>query len=417
MTIEHKSRSNESLHATTRIIIAAVAAFGVTTAPVAARNVKPQRAASPALQQPAPTAPNAVVPPVVKTGPGELAPPTADLSRPWPEPLWLSEAPPGGRGRKGAAPADHSSHDGTASATPAGLSVGMAEMRNAEAAAEGMVEMNSHSGAKRVWLRRGDDPATASAVKPNVGERLTLQILAHDGRRWEAPLVDDGKGASNAKVDLPALGFYNAYLLRRSVQGGLLDVQVAKAELLKASCCSKRDFHLYKPVMDDSAPIEIVREHQPDEKTMTRLSSGDKAAFLVRSFGKPVAGAKVTVQTQEGWRKRAVTGADGRVEFALVRDYFPEWSDFNRRKTGTFLVLAELETGEAGILDGEPYAATRYLTSIAGRYYPAPYDYQSYAYGLTLILVVMTLSGLLVWIYRRRRVKPFKEIRFDEQIA
>lgn len=294
--------------------------------------------------------------------------------------------------------------------------VATSEARNNESAAEAMVDISSHSGKKTVWLRRGDDPATAPIMKAN-GERATLRLLGTDGKGWDVDFADNGKGFMQAKIDLPAMGFYNAYLTRQAVRGGALEVEVAKAELLKANCCSKRDFDLYKSASDDSLPIELIREHKPDEKVMTRIQSGDRSVYFVRSFGKPVEGAVVTIQTQEGWRKRAFTDAQGRVEFTLVRDYFPDWSDFNKRKTGSFLVLAEVERPNAGALDGKPYATTRYRTSMAGRYYPATYDYQSYAWGLGVVLFAVALGALSVWIYRRNRVKPFKETRFDERTA
>ncbi len=393
----------------TGAVTAALVLFGAFATPVLARPSK------------APTAP--VAPPAPAPQPAAAAPrieeqqiaPQADLSRPWAEPLWLSETP-ASRTRSKKAQAtdaldqnpDHQNH--------AGMTVGGAPMASAQAdAAEAMMDMGS-GGVKTLWLRRGDDPATAPDAKL-ADEHISLQIVDADGKRWEAPLAPDPKGGLQAKVDLPRLGFYDAYLLRQSAQGGVRDVQLAKAELLKGTCCSKHDNDLYKSAEDDTLPIELVREHASDEKLMTHIKSGENAVFVVRSYGKPVAGAKVTIETQEGWRKRASTDAAGRVEFTLVRDYFPNWSDFNRRKSGTFLVVAEFEQTDAGAIDGQNYSVTRYQTSMAGRYYPSPYDYQSYAYGLGLILGAAAIGGLAVWFHRYRRARPFKEIRFDERIA
>ncbi len=391
-------------------LTAGLALLGAFATPVLAR---PSKAPTALVAQPAPAPQPAASAPMAAAEPNA---PEADLSRPWPEPLWLSETSANRAGSKKSqatdAPSQVSDHQ-----NHAGMGAGGAPMASVQAdAAEAMVDMAGSGGPKTLWLRRGGDPATAPNAKL-ADEHIALRIVASDGKHWEAPLTQDARGGLQAKVDLPTLGFYDAYLLRQSVQGGVLDVQLAKAELLKGTCCSKRDNDLYKPAEDNSLPIEIIRAHGPDEKLMTHITSGEKAVFFVRSYGKPVAGAKVSIETQEGWGKHASTNADGRVEFTLVRDYFPDWSDFNRRKTGTFLVLAEVERPEAGAIDGQNYSVARYQTSIAGRYYPAPYDYQSYAYALSLILGVATFGGLAVWLHRHRRARPFKEIRFNEQAA
>jgi len=337
------------------------------------------------------------------------------------EPIWISEAAPWEARRIGATERDKTGSDGehdhaaTGAATKASQTA-MSEARNSEAAAEAMVDMSSHSGAKTLWLRQGDDPATAPMVKAR-GQRVSLRVLGTNGSSWDSEFADVGKGGMQAKIDLPQMGFFSAYVQRQSVRGGVRDVEVAKAELLKANCCSKRDFDLYKPAVDEASPIELIREHKADEKAMTRIQSGDKAVYLLRSYGKPVEGARVTIQTQEGWRKRAFTDAQGRVEFTIARDYFPDWNDFNRRKSGTFLVLAEFERPESGALDGASYASTRYRASMAGRYYPATYDYQSYGYGLGIVVAVFGFGGLAVWIHRQRRARPFREVVFDERLV
>jgi hypothetical protein len=332
------------------------------------------------------------------------------IDRPWAEPLWLSDISGSRRAAKSVAPdqaAEHENHGAMSS----GAAMGAVQAD----AAEANVDMGA-GGSKALWLRRGADPASA----PDAGladEHVALQIVSGDGKRWEAPFARDPRGGLKAKIDLPSLGFYDAYVSREAVRDGVREVQIAKAEVLKGSCCSKRDDALYKPAADDSTPIEIVRQHPPSEKLMTHINSGEKAVFIVRSHGKPVEGAKVSIETQEGWRKRAFTDADGRVEFTLVRDYLPDWSDFDRRKSGTFLVLAEVERPEAGALNGQSYSVTRYQATIAGRYYPAPSDYQSSAFALTIIFGMVAVGAFSVWFHRQRRRAPFREIVFDEKIA
>jgi len=270
---------------------------------------------------------------------------------------------------------------------------------------------------KTLALRMGAEPLGA---KDETLTDSSVQILANDGARSSAPLVNMGD-ASRAKIEIQNYGFYNAAVTRKAVHGRFLDVQIAQAELLKGAMAhgghSDHDPKLFKPTMDDKAPFELIREHGPDEKLWTTIRSGEKASFLVRSYGAPVAGARVTFVSQEGWRKVVETDANGRAEFTLIRDYFPDWADFNRRHSGVFLVWAKKETPEAGVYGGQDYAATRYQASLSGRYYPSPADYESYGYGVGIVVFVTAFAGLSIWLFRQRRRKCFKEIVFNEKLA
>lgn len=270
---------------------------------------------------------------------------------------------------------------------------------------------------KTLSLRTGAEPLSA---KDETLPDSSIQILANDGARSSTPLVNMGD-ASRAKVEIQNYGFYNAAVTRKAIHGKFLDVQIAQAELLKGAMAhgghSDHDPKLFKATMDDKASFELIREHGPDEKLWTTIRSGQKASFLVRSYGAPVAGARVTLVSQEGWRKTLATDANGRAEFTLVRDYFPDWADFNRRHSGVFLVWAEKEMPDAGVYGGQDYAATRYQASLSGRYYPSPVDYESYGYGVGIVVFVTAFAGLSIWLFRQRRKKSFKEIVFNEKLA
>lgn len=277
---------------------------------------------------------------------------------------------------------------------------------------EGESMENTHSGTKHLWLRSGDDPSTAGFVEPS-SVPPSLCLIDGNGKRQDLSVEGD-KGLYHVKVELPELGFYNAYLVNQTVKGGVLDVNVAKAELLKGTCCVKNaNDELTKTAINEAAPLELVRTHLPDEGLFTRLASGDKLNFSVLSNGKPQAGATVTMITQQGWRKAAVSDAAGKVEFTLIRDYFPSWDDFQRRHKETFLVIAEREVAGAGELNGSRYGLARYSTTLAGSFYPSSQDYRSYAIGLGVGLFVVAFGGLGIYLYRRRRIKPYREVRFD----
>jgi len=283
---------------------------------------------------------------------------------------------------------------------------------------QGAVETNSGSSlgssTKHLWLRRGDDLANAHYVAAAAAPTADLvDAKGNRSRVAEQPLND----LAHMKFTFEHLGFHNVYLSRRSIRDNVMCVQLAKAELLKGTCCKKLgdvDPAQMKAIRDPTQPLEIVREHEPDEKLFTRIVSGDKVVFTIYRSGKRAAGIPVTLLTQNGWQKKAVSNGQGQVEFTMIRDYFPAWSEFRRLTKHSFVVVAEAETSEAGMNGGQPFGRTVYQATLSGRYAVSPHDYRSYAWGLGITLFVVSFGGLAIYLYRRRRLKPFKEVRFHE---
>jgi hypothetical protein len=270
------------------------------------------------------------------------------------------------------------------------------------------------SESKRLWLRRGNDPLRASYVAADAvaGE---VHLLDRHGDR--IPLAPGVKAIPfHVTMTLDELGFYNAYLVERKVQSDTLQVEIAKFEVLKGTCCKKGiEQEQTRALSDAEIPLELVREHHPDEGLMTRITSGDEVVLSVLRHGRPAAGVPVTLTTQQGWRSIRESDAEGRVAYTMLRDYFPSWHEFKRRHRDTFLVSASLEEEVGGVYDDTPHRAIRYTTTLSGHYYPSSHDYRSYAWGLGLTLLVAAFGGTSIYLYRRRRVRPFKEVRFDGQ--
>lgn len=320
--------------------------------------------------------------------------------------LWFSDVAP--KRAKASAKADQSGHAGHDKAGK--------PQDNMDAVISGEGGDNLHDGAKRLWLRQGDDPAKAGYVNAAVlsSEFNLIDAKGNRSQVAQTPMA----GLAHANFEFEEMGFYNAHVARESVQDGVLRVQLAKAELLKGSCCMKAgdvDPIQRKAISDPTLPLEIVREHKPDEMLYTRIVSGDKISFTVNRLGKPLPGAQITMLTQQGWQRKAVSDDNGRVEFTMIRDYFPAWNDFKRRTKESFVVVAETEAAASGMHQGQPYAKVAYQATLSGKYAPSPYDYKSYAWGLGIAVFVLAFGGLGVYLYRRRRVKPFQEVRFDEK--
>jgi hypothetical protein len=280
----------------------------------------------------------------------------------------------------------------------------------------GRVEIRRGIFHKHLWLRVGNGPQEQGYVtKENRFAPLTLidtkgRVSQHDVS------VDEEHGLLDITFPMPEEGFYNIYASRQQVNNGERQYQIAKAEVLKHSCREGHDNIQEKmpPRHNTAIPLEIVRERRPKEDFHTRIGFGDSVSFIVLRNGEPQPDAEVTLTTAQGWRKHALSDSRGRVTYTMIRDYFPPWRLFNKRHAQSYLVKAQYRQQESGELDGQAYDHTLYSASFAGSYFPSRRDYESYAYGLMIGLFMLVFSGLAVYLYRRRRIRPYREVCFDE---
>jgi hypothetical protein len=307
--------------------------------------------------------------------------------------LWLSETPP----MRG---------DG---ARPGGARGGM-----------GGMDMGGERGGvpkKRLWVRAGSDPQRSGFAQEDADAPSEILLVTPDSKPEGEPLTGLGDNRAGLSFEMPRQGYYRLYLTNRKLQGDTLNVNVAKAEITNFGHGGDEEEKAKAMLASrflESAPLEIVRERNPDEKLYFQLKSGEDQAFIVLKNGLPHQGARVRFVSHQGWSKEAVSDEQGRVSFQVIRDYFPPWDDFQKRFKATYLVIAEANAAETGKYKDQPYTGVRYQASLAGNYYPSPNDYLSYAWGLGVGLVIVLFCGVAVYLYRRRRVKPFQEVRFDE---
>jgi hypothetical protein len=267
---------------------------------------------------------------------------------------------------------------------------------------------------RRVWLNVGGNPKTA---RPVTAEESAL-VQGPDGNTREIAVEPHG-GPYNVKFPTPSQGSYNVYFTRRALARDTLNITLAKAEVVFASMGHgmPKDVaaRLVVPRTEARIPVEIVRERQDKETLFTRLNYGDEIVFQVLQAGKPVQNARVTFTSGQGWSNSVQSDEDGRATFTVIRDYYPEdWRLFDKRHRENYLVSASFSTPEAGEYLGGKYAATRYTATLSGAYYPGMADYESYSSGLMVGTAGLLFTGSSVWLYRRRRVKPYQEVRFDE---
>lgn len=282
----------------------------------------------------------------------------------------------------------------------------------------GMNMGGDHAGppTKRLWLRAGNDPQNAGFAREDAEAPPEILLVRPGGQSEGEPLAPE-EGKKNLAFPLPAQGFYRVYATTRKLQGDTLHVNVAKAEVAHFTHDGNEEERAKALTVSrvlENAPIEIIRERQPDEKFFFRLNSGDEQGFIVLQKGLPAAGVRVRFVSHEGWTKEKTSDAQGRISFQVVRDYFPPWQEFKKRFKATYLVIAEANAAETGRHQDQPYNSIRYQATFAGSYYPSPNDYRSYAWGLGIGLFIVLFSGVVIYLYRRRRVKPFQEVRLDE---
>jgi hypothetical protein len=218
----------------------------------------------------------------------------------------------------------------------------------------------------------------------------------------------------------PAHGANYVYLIDRYVDNRTLTMTTAKWLTIHHNCGWGHD-HRFNPDRLHSqnfekAPLEIVVDKLWDKNFHSTVMSGDMITFKVLSFGKPVEGATVLIESEKGWQKEVKTTSEGIGAFQMVRDYYPaSWESFNRSKLGRIKMTVRYDTQEEGDFAGDYYDHVHMKSTFSWRYYPARQEYVSYRNGLLIAIAAMVFSGFGVFYYRERRKKPYQEIRFDEK--
>ncbi len=244
-------------------------------------------------------------------------------------------------------------------------------------------------------------------------------VLHPDGSVEAVALRRGGGGVSlSFKTpfgDGPMHGVHNVYVLDRRVEGEVLTVRVAKWLTIHHHCSwghgYRYDDERISPRSLATVPLEIVPEGLWDGNFHSRVMSGDRLVFKVLYRGRPVQGAMVRLRTAKGWTKEVVTDSRGAARFQLIRDYYPgRWTEFKSRHRGRFIVTAEYEVEDKGRYSGKVYERIRLISTLPWRYYPSRREYTSYASGLFVGVLFLTVSGAAVYAYRERRKRPYREV-------
>lgn len=336
-------------------------------------------------------------------------PTTAPRARPGSDILWLTDLAP-----------QHGNGHG-------GMGMSMAEMMGD----------GRKPPTRSLWLRQGSSPVRSASVQatgplyvldaaqqavelqPEVAPAspppaAPMSVAAKPASPWSS--AAQGRAGASAALPLPVPGYYNVGYVQRAVNADVLLVQTAKTVLTRPAGHGARDNDIApQPRNDARLPLEIVREAVAYEGMHTRLNYGDHLVYQVLLKGKPLAGALLTLTTGQGWKNTVTTDVQGKAEFTLIRDYFEDdWLSFDRSHREPLVVAAVWEQDEAGALEGASYSRARYVGTLSETYSPSVRDYKSYAWGLTISVIVALFVGSSIYLYRRRRVKPYREERFRD---
>jgi hypothetical protein len=312
----------------------------------------------------------------------------------------------------------------------------------------GLVRVEDEVYSKQLWLRKGDGLFKSPYLNSVAG---TVHVIDTQQKVIE-PAIEQVGNSPSIRFKMPDEGFYNVYYTEQSVDNNMLTVATAKSEVLKHSCKLGHNYDraLVNPNQWTDAPLEVIRLRLPDEDFHTSLQSGIQLQFSVLYKGKPASGAVVKLETQKGWINTTTSNDKGIASFQLVQDNFPDEEKdeveaaydtskpeakapeqskgdehaghhgqhgegkYASMQSDNFLLNVEYTVPETGELNGKPYKEALYTLSMAANYKPNTQGMKLKTQGLMYGSAGFLTLGVGTALYRRRRIKPFREVGFDE---
>ena len=274
------------------------------------------------------------------------------------------------------------------------------------------------------YLHLGTNPPTASKesfehshrskklrtywLQEKTGELpLEAWLVQSDGKSKPLELSYSDQGTSlgfkTRWGDESKHGHNRVFLVDSSQLDGITLVRTAQWLTLNHSCAWGHDYKFddkrLELTPDGKAPLEISPKGLWDSNFHDQLDSAQMLDFQILHYGKPAAGAKLSITTGKGWKRELLADDQGLISFHLIRDHYPQsWADFHASHNQR--VLFEASYFKRG---------THYTATLPYRYVSSPYDYKSFSLGLGAIVVSILGSVLVIVLMRRRRRIRFKE--------
>ncbi len=265
------------------------------------------------------------------------------------------------------------------------------------------------------WLREGSSIKDSKYVSLADSTDYQLIMMSPEGKSESIELVKDK--ASYAKFELNEEGYHNAYLIIKKGLGDTLHINISKAELLSHSCRNGHHKKLEaRPVRyyPEISEFEVIRQRHPYEDYHFFTSSGDTETFKTILDGEALEGVKVTINTEKGWSRTLMTDKNGEINTEFIQDYFSNWKELNTRKIYYYMLQADYTLKKDIHYNGKDYKYIHYTVTMSDGYRPSKTMYTSMFWGLIIFLITTLVSVIGVFIYKERRKRPYKEVRFNE---
>lgn len=256
---------------------------------------------------------------------------------------------------------------------------------------------------KKVWLAHGDDLMAKKLIS-----QIQVESFYYDSaQKFKDTKVQDARGMITYSFEIPSNGYYNVYAKTQVLKDNKTIHKIAKLEYLSGRHGVEDVYteDVKKLLLSDKTKIDLIRvKNKSEDSFFYHNSMGDELTFKALFEGKPLADAKLKLLMQSGWSKSVKTDENGIAKFHIIRDYFPKWSEFDKRhKEEMLITLVHVPNEE------EKYILTYPLT-----FYPNSSDYESYTYGLLLVIFTFLISGIIIYRFRRNRTRPFSELKHEE---
>jgi hypothetical protein len=148
--------------------------------------------------------------------------------------------------------------------------------------------------------------------------------------------------------------------------------------------------------------LELVQLYEDDEQRY-RKYVGDTLRVSALFRGRLLAGARLTLTTEQGWSQTRTTDEFGEAEFTLIKEEFNE--EVDRRGSELYLVRVDHRVPMGGQYMGASYDSTHYVATMPFRVSAAKEDWQSQRIAYLLVMITVIGSAVAIAIRRKRRKK------------
>lgn len=235
----------------------------------------------------------------------------------------------------------------------------------------------------------------------------TLEMFYFDTNQKQKEFkTKSSRGKTTTTFEIPNNGYYNLFVQDTKQVNDTTYIKVAKLEYLRGKHGSDDIYtdDIKKELIQNKTKIDLVRiKDKSEDSFFYKHQMGDTLKFKALFENKPLANAKLSIVLQSGWKKEFKTDQNGIVDITLIRDYFPKWSEFDKRYKQELIITLEHSVED-----------NNYILTYPATFYPNSNDYESYGYALMLITLTLLASGIIVYRFRKNRSKPYQEVRINE---